>query len=169
MTLPRFAEGFATPRHAAADLGWGPQYTETVVRQGVVTAIAFTGKTPTSLTTADLTALSAAIDASARLSATERRWQAKLANGVHDLLYQARITDAPPASRRESRSEQARLATAVSQPEIRRIMAAYLTTRSPQLRPGSITGGCSSCEGDSLGWFAGVWYAHGGRGSYLRG
>lgn len=136
----RFAGEFGALRRAAADLGCGPQHTEEVVRQGVVTAIAFTGKAPALLTTADLDVLGAAVDGSPRLSASERHREVKLINAVRDLLYQARITDAPPPSRCPSASRDAQIASAVAQPEIRRIMTAYLTTRSPQLRPGSITG-----------------------------
>lgn len=148
----RFAGQFAALREAAARLSWGSQHTENIVRQGVITAIAFTGKPPAGLTVEDLDRLDTEIGASPRLSAAERHWRRKLARGVRELLYEARIVNIPPPSGRASIPEEARLSAAVDPPEIRRVMTAYLTARSAQLRPGSITGIANdlACFGEFL-------------------
>jgi integrase len=148
----QFAGQFAALREAAARLAWGPRHIEAVIRQGVVTAIAFTGKPPAELTTSDLDDLDAQIAASPRLSAAERHRRHKLARGVRELLYEARIIDTPAGSGRTSVRAETRLAAAVDPPEIRRAMTADLAARSAQLRPGSITGMANdlACFGEFL-------------------
>ena len=136
----QFSGQFAALREPAARLSWGPRHIEAVIRQGVVTAIAFTGKPPAGLTTSDLDDLDAQIAASPRLSAAERQRRHKLARGVRELLYEARIIDTPAGTGRTSVPAEARLAAAVGAPEICPAMTAYLAARSAQLRPGSITG-----------------------------
>ena len=98
----QFAGQFAALREAAARLTWGPRHIEAVIRQGVVTAIAFTGKLPAGLTPSDLDELDAQIAASPRLSAAERQRRHKLARGVRELLYEARIIDTPAGTGRTS-------------------------------------------------------------------
>jgi hypothetical protein len=148
----QFAGQFAALREAAARLTWGPRHIEAVVRQGVVTAIAFTGKPPAALSTSDLDELDAQIAASPRLSAAERHRRHKLARGVRELFYEARFIDTPAGSGRASVPAETRLAAAVDPPEILRAMTAYLAARSAQLRPGSITGMANdlACFGEFL-------------------
>lgn len=148
----QFAGQFAALREAAGRLSWGPRHIEAVIHQGVVTVIAFTGKPPASLTTGDLDDLDAQIAASPLLSSVERQRRHKLARGVRELLYEARITSAPAGSGRMSVPAEARLAAAADPPEIRRAMTAYLAARSAQLRPGSITGMANdlACFGEFL-------------------
>jgi integrase len=149
----QFAGQFAALRQAAARLSWSPRHIEAIVRQGVVTAIAFTGKPPHELTGQDLDELDAQIAESPRLSAAERHRRRKLARGVRELLYEARIVNTPAGSGRTSVPPEGRLAAAVNPPEIRRAMTAYLAARSAQLRPGSITGMANdlACFGEFLG------------------
>jgi integrase len=143
---------FAVLREAAARLSWSPRHVEAIVRQGVVTAIAFTGRPPAELTEQDLDDLDAQIAASPRLSAAERQRRHKLARGVRELLYEARIIDTPAGTGRVPVPAEDRLSAAVAPPEIRRTMTAYLTARSAQLRPGSITGMANdlACFGEFL-------------------
>jgi integrase len=143
---------FAVLREAAARLSWSPRHIESIVRQGVVTAIAFTGRPPGELTEQDLNDLDAQIAASPRLSAAERQRRHKLARGVRELLYEARIIDTPAGTGRVPVPAEDRLSAAVGPPEIRRAMTAYLTARSAQLRPGSITGMANdlACFGEFL-------------------
>jgi len=135
----QFAGQFAALREAAARLSWGPRHIEAVVRQGVVTAIAFTAKPPARLTTQDLDDLDAQIAVSPRLSAVERERRHKLARGVRELLYEARIIDTPAGSGRASVPAEARLSAAVDPPEILRAMTAWPASGSScaPLTPGS--------------------------------
>lgn len=148
----QFPGQFAVLREAAARLSWSPRHIEAIVRQGVATAIAFTGKPPGELTEQDLGELDAQIAASPRLSAAERQRRHKLARGVRELLYEARIIDTPAGTGRVPVPAGDRLSAAVGPPEIRRAMTAYLTARSAQLRPGSITGMANdlACFGEFL-------------------
>ena len=68
------------------------------------------------------------------------------------MLYEARIIDTPAGTGRVPVPAEDRLSAAVGPPEIRRAMTAYLTARSAQLRPGSITGMANdlACFGEFL-------------------
>ena len=148
----QFPGQFSVMREAAARLSWSPRHAEAIIRQGVVTAIAFTGRPPGELTEQDLDELGTQIAASPRLSAAERQRRHKLARGVRELLYEARIIDTPAGTGRVAVPAGERLSAAVDPPEIRRAMTAYLTAQSARLRPGSITGMANdlACFGDFL-------------------
>jgi integrase len=143
---------FAVLREAAARLSWGRQFTEQVVRQALVAAIAFTGRAPHELIIADLDELDAAVDASPHISATQRFTHHKQTHGVRQLLYEARIVHTPAPTRGEATSNATKLAHAVSAPEILRTMTAYLKNRSTQLRPGTLAGMANdlACFGEFL-------------------
>lgn len=143
---------FGALRAAAGRLSWGPQFTEQVIRQGLVVAIAFTGRPPPELRTADIDELDAAIEATPHVGAAQRHGHLKRLHGVRRLLYEARICDTPPPSRRASSSDTDKLEQAVGPAEIRRVMTTYVRTRATQLRPGSLTGLANdlACFGEFL-------------------
>jgi len=147
-----YPSDFAILRQAAARLSWGRQFTEQVVRQALVVAIAFTGRAPHELTVADLDELDAAVDASPHIAAAQRFIHHKQTHGLRQLLYEAHIVDVPAPSRRAATSDATKLAHAVAAPEILRTMTAYLHNRSTQLRPGTITGIANdlACFGEFL-------------------
>ncbi|MGB7961979.1 MAG: hypothetical protein WCF12_03335, partial [Propionicimonas sp.] len=131
---------FASLREAAGRLGWSPRFTEQAVRQGVVAAVAFTGRPPRALTAADIDELDAAFEASPHIGAGERYHHHKRSRAVRRLIYEAGICDTPAPGGRVATSDCAKIEAAVAAPEIRRTMTAYVRTRAPQLRPGTITG-----------------------------
>src|SRR6266511_4103912 len=87
------------------------------------------------LTTADLDAFAAAVDASPACS--RKAYHARL-HGLRGVLYECRILDVPPKRGRRGASVAQRLAV-VAAPEIRRVMVRYVQVRAAVLRPTTIT------------------------------
>src|SRR6266545_3422120 len=90
------------------------------------------------LTTADLDALAAAVDATPACSACSRKAYHARLHGLRGVLYECRILDVPPKRGRRGASVAQRLAV-VAAPEIRRVMVRYVQVRAAVLRPTTIT------------------------------
>lgn len=90
------------------------------------------------LTTADLEAFAAALDATPACSACSRKAYHARLHGLAGILYECRILDVPPKRGRRGASVTQRLAV-VPAPEIRRVMVRYVQIRSAVLRPTTIT------------------------------
>ena len=109
------------------------------IAEGLAFAIAFTGKTPATLTQADLDRCVTAVrDSTAGTPAIRKSLASKLF-GVRKLLFEAGLVDCPPAHRRMGGplTRQGRLA-AIAAPEVRDTLLAYLDARAAVLRPKTI-------------------------------
>jgi integrase len=102
-------------------------------------AVAFSGHPPAALTIEDLEALGDAVATTHRLSESMRRRRRSRLFGLRRLLFEAGLVDLPAQHRREGgpATRQGRLA-AVTAPEIRRTLLAYLDVRATVLRPKTI-------------------------------
>jgi integrase len=124
-------------RDAAARVGAASG--DQAVRETLSLAVAFTGRPPSRLNVDDLDALAAAIDTTPRLSPAMRRGRRGQLFVLRRLLFEAGMVDLPAHHRREGgpATRQARLA-AITAPEIRRTLVAYLDARAVVLRPKTI-------------------------------
>ncbi len=122
---------------AAAVLGVASP--EVSVRTVLPLAVACAGRSPSMLSIEDLDRLEQAIDSSPRLTEPMRRGRRGQLFRLRRLLFEAGIVDLPAQHRREGgpATRQARL-MAVTAPEIRRTLGAYLDVRAAVLRPKTI-------------------------------
>jgi len=106
------------------------------IAEGLAFAIAFTGKTPATLTEADLDRCRTAVRTSTAGTPAMRKSRASKLFGVRKLLFEAGLVDCPPARRRQGGplTRQGRLAV-IHSPEIRDTLVAYLDARAAVLRP----------------------------------
>ena len=109
------------------------------IAEGLAFAIAFTGKTPATLTEADLDRCVTAVRTSTAGTPAIRKNRASKLFGVRKLLFEAGLVDCPPAHRRQGGplTRQGRLA-AIAAPGIRDTLLAYLDARAAVLRPKTI-------------------------------
>jgi hypothetical protein len=122
-------------RQIAARLGWSPRWTLDVMHECLPLLLARTGGTMRTLTEDDLHRFEAELQASVVVSTSSRRaYQARLF-GLRQLLFEARIIDAPPTRRRTAASYADRLTVVTA--EIARVILRYLQTRATVLRPSS--------------------------------
>jgi site-specific recombinase XerD len=136
-------DDYRTGREIAARLGWSRRWTYDVLHECLPLLLARTGGSMRTLTGDDLDRFAADLEASVVVSASSRRaYQARLF-GLRQLLFEARVTDAPPTRRRIAASFADRLAGAAN-PEIARILLAYLDARSAVLRPSTLSSLCDS-------------------------
>lgn len=131
-----FAHGFATVRAAAGRLGWQPRWVEAVVVGPLTLAVAFSGRAPQDLADEDLDMLAGQVAKTMAVTAGRRIRLVRDVGRLRAVLYEAKIVD-----RRHRRSRPSRHPLeGVDAAEVRRVIGAYLETRSPTLRPGSLTG-----------------------------
>ena len=138
-TVGLFPDDVAALSAAAGRLGVPNQTATAWLRSAVPMAVAFTGRAPSQLTVEDLDALDAAVATTQRLSTHMRRGWSSYVFGLRQLLFEARIIDAPAVRRRGGgrATREARLAV-VAAPEIRRTLLAYIDARAAVLRPKTI-------------------------------
>ncbi len=140
VTAERYwAVDFERAREAAGRLGWASNWTRDVVRETLPLVLVWSGKALDGLNEADLDGFRSAVEASPAASRWSRRSYSARLYSVRVLLYELGILDTPP--RRGYRA--AALAdrfTAVSAPEIRRAMLAYVKVRSAVLARASLEG-----------------------------
>jgi site-specific recombinase XerD len=138
-TAGLFPDDVAALSDAAARLGV-PEKTATAwLRRAVPMVVAFTGRAPSKVTVEDLDALDMAVASTQRMSTHMRRGWSSYVFGLRQLLFEARMTDAPAVHQRGGgrATREARLAV-VAAPEIRRTLLAYIDARTAVLRPKSI-------------------------------
>ncbi|MDQ6856555.1 MAG: tyrosine-type recombinase/integrase [Candidatus Dormibacteraeota bacterium] len=109
------------------------------VREVLPLAVAFAGRSPSSLTVEDLDALCEAIDTTPRLTEAMRRSRRGHLFRLRRLLFEAGMVELPAQHRRQGgpATRQARLAS-VAAPGVRRSLVAYLDVRATVLRPKTI-------------------------------
>ena len=91
-----FADDFTLARQGAQRLRWQPDWTRSVLREGLVLTLAATGLSMRQLRQEDLDELRGAIDASPLLTPFGRRRKGQLF-GLAQLLFECRLLEAPPA------------------------------------------------------------------------
>lgn len=138
-TAGLFPADVARIAEAAARLEVPDKTTTGLLRHALPMAVAFTGRAPSQLTDEDLDALGTAVATTQRVTAPMRRRWSSYVFGLRQLLFEARIVDAPAVPRRGEglATREARLAV-VGAPEIRSTLLAYIDTRAAVLRPKSI-------------------------------
>ena len=109
------------------------------IAEGLAFAIALTGKPPAGLTDRDLDDCVAAVQAATAGTPAMRHRRGSVLFGVRRLLFEAGLVNCPPAQRRQGGplTRQGRLA-AVTAPEFRDTILAYLDARAAVLRPKTI-------------------------------
>lgn len=132
-----FPDDIARLEDAAARLGAASPWV--AVRDAVQLPVAFAGRAPSTLTTADLDELAAVIDASVRLSEPMRRGRRSSLFRLRRFLFEAGMVTLPAQHRREGgpATREARVSV-VRAPEFRRTLTAYLDARATVLRPKTI-------------------------------
>jgi len=133
-----FADDVARVRAACVQLGWSSRWTLDIVRECLSLVLAWCGRRMSELTTAELDAFAAALDATPACSACSRKAYHARLHGLRGILYECRILDVPPKRGRRGASVAERLAV-VAAPEIHRVMERYVQVRSAVLRPTTIT------------------------------
>ena len=138
-TVGLFPDDVAALSEAATRLGVPPLTATAWLRSAVPMAVAFTGRAPSQLTVDDLDALDVAVASTQRMSTHMRRGWSSYVFGLRQLLFEARVIDAPAVRRRGGgrATREARLSV-VAAPEIRRTLLAYIDARTAVLRPKSI-------------------------------
>lgn len=138
-TVGLFPDDVAALSEAATRLGVPTQTAAAWLRRAVPMAVAFTGRAPSKVTAEDLDALDVAVANTQRMSTYMRRGWSGYVFGLRQLLFEARVIDAPAVRRRGGgrATREARLAV-VAAPEIRRTLLAYIDARAAVLRPKSI-------------------------------
>ena len=111
----------------------------TVVAESLTLVVAFTGRSPRQLTSADIDAVGAVVEASRAATPEARaRWRKSLQR-LRKVLFEAGVVDDPAPSARARLGPEGQLA-GVGAPEVRRAMLAYLDARVAVLRPATIVG-----------------------------
>lgn len=129
----------AALRAAAARLDWTGPWTAAVLRRGLPLAVAATGHAPSALTPDDLEMVRQHVRASPYYPPGMRRALTSQLHGTGRLLFEARITDDPPAHcRGEGPGNLASRLACAGAPEIRRVMLAWLLARQAVVRVSSI-------------------------------
>jgi integrase len=136
-----FPGDFADAHAAAARLGWSPTWARSIVREALVLTIAATGRTLRRLTEHDLDDVCRGIDPSPLITdAARKRHRAQLF-GLAQLLFECRVTDAPPRRRYPAAaSVEQRFAAALPDTPVRAAMTRYVTTRAAVLAASSVDG-----------------------------
>ncbi|MGH9278670.1 MAG: tyrosine-type recombinase/integrase [Acidimicrobiales bacterium] len=130
---------FAFVGEAALRLGWRPGWVSTVMAEALTLVVAFTGRSPRQLTSADVDAVATAVEASqAATPAGRLRWRRSLQR-LRKVLFEAGVVDQPAPSARARLGPAGQLAQ-VGAAEVRRAMLAYLDARAAVLRPATIVG-----------------------------
>ncbi len=130
---------FAFVGDAAVRLGWKPRWVSTVMAESLTLVVAFTGRSPRQLTSADIDSVASAVEASHAATPAGRLRHAKSLQRLRKVLFEAGVVDQPAPPARARLGAQGQLAR-VGAPEVRRAMLAYLDARVAVLRPGTIVG-----------------------------
>ena len=130
---------FAAVAEAAGRLGWKPRWVANVIAESLTLAVAYTGRTPTQLTSYDLDVVATAVEASQAASPACRRRHRKGLQRLRRVLYEAHVIDQPAPSARTRSGPEGQL-SGVGAAEVRRAMLAYLQARSAVLQASTLTG-----------------------------
>jgi len=123
----------------ASQLGWSPKWARDVIDETLCTVMAHSGHRLRELTDTDIETFLAALTACPFASkATAKSWHRRTF-GVRQVLYELAVVADPPRRVLPKASLAERLG-AISAPEIRRVMLAYVECRSAVLARSSVEG-----------------------------
>ena len=136
-------EDFAAGREIAARLGWSRRWTLDVLHECLPLLLARTGRSMRALSCDALDRFDDELQASVVVTASSRKAYRARLFGLRQLLFEARVVDAPPTRRRTAASFADRLEP-VAAPEIARTMLRYLQAREAVLRPSTVSSLCDA-------------------------
>jgi integrase len=134
----RDPRAFAAARAAGSALGWTPSWVETVLGECLAVLLAWHGGQVAGLSSQIIDAFDTELAACMTIPRSSRRAYRNRIAGIRQLLFETRVTDAPPRRRPWARSLEQRLADVEMAPEIRRALLRYVQTRAAALRPKSV-------------------------------
>ena len=134
----RDPRAFAAARAAGLALGWKPSWVETVLGECLAVLLAWHGGRVAGLSSQIVDAFDAELAACITIPSSSRRAYRNRIAGIRQLLFESRVTDAPPRRRPWGRSLEQRLADVEMAPGIRRALLRYAQTRAAVLRPKSV-------------------------------
>ena len=148
-----YPDEVAALRGAAGRLEWAEPWTKAVLGEALPLAVAFMGRSPASLTPADLDTVRTAIRATPHYTAAARRSRLSHLHSLTRLAYEARFIDIPPVQRRQDGpGNLASRLEVVGAPEIRQSMLSYLEARQAVVKARTIRNraGDLACFGEFL-------------------
>jgi integrase len=129
--------GFAAARAAGLRLGWTPAWAETVLGECLAVLLAWHGGLAADLTAEAADAFDAGLAASMTMSrSSARAYRCRLAS-LRQILFETRITEAPPRRGPRARTLEERFADVPVAAAIRQVLLRYVQARSAVLRPKS--------------------------------
>jgi integrase len=132
-------DDLAAAHGIASQLGWSPKWARDVIDETLCTVMAHSGHRLRELTDTDIETFLAALTACPFASkATAKSWHRRTF-GVRQVLYELAVVADPPRRVLPKASLAERLG-AISAPEIRRVMLAYVECRSAVLARSSVEG-----------------------------
>jgi integrase len=134
----RDPQAFAAARAAGLALGWKSSWVETVLGECLAVLLAWHGGRVADLSSQIVDAFDAELAACMTIPPSSRRAYRNRIAGIRQLLFETRMTDAPPRRRPWARSLEQRLADLEMAPDIRRALLRYVQTRAAVLRPKSV-------------------------------
>jgi integrase len=147
--------GFAANRAAGLRLGWTPAWVETVLGECLAVLLAWHGGRAADLTAEAVDAFDAELASSMTMPRSSvRAYRCRLAS-LRQILFETRVTDAPPRRGPRARTLEERFADVPVAAAIRQVLLRYVQARSAVLRPKSV----ESLVNDLLP-FAGYLAAH---------
>jgi integrase len=130
--------GFEQARAAGEQLGWGPIWVDTVLKECLAVILAGTGTTVHRLNDQTVDRFEADLQASVIIPVSSKRaYRARLAS-LRAILFEMGVSDRPPRRRPWSRTLEQRFADVAMPESIRTVLLRYVQTRAAVLRPKSV-------------------------------
>jgi integrase len=130
--------GFAMARAAGLRLGWTPAWVETVLGDCLAVLLACHGGPVAGLAAETLSAFEAALSSSMTMPRSSvRAYRCRLAS-LRQILFETRVTDAPPRRGPRARTLEERFADVPVAAAIGQVLLRYVQARSAVLRPKSV-------------------------------
>ncbi len=132
------AREFASARAAGLNLGWTPDWVETVLGECLAVVLAWRGGTVRDLTREVVDAFDDELGRSMRLPrSTLKAYRCRLAS-LRQVLFEIGVHDQPPRRRPWSRTLEQRFVEVSMAEQIRDVLLRYVQTRASVLRPKSV-------------------------------
>jgi site-specific recombinase XerD len=129
---------------AAGGFDWCPAWRARITDNAFPLVCLTRAITLDQLTVKDLDAVEEAISSATMLTGIHRQHWLTQHRGVRALCYQLGLVDDPPTHANLRRTTPGQRADRIAQPEIRRVVARYLTTIAATLRPATVTSRAAS-------------------------
>jgi integrase len=130
--------GFAAARAAGLRLGWTPAWVETVLSECLAVLLAWHGGPAADLTAEAVDAFEASLSSSMTMPRSSLlAYRCRLAS-LRQILFETRVTDAPPRRGPRARSLEQRFADVPVAAAIGQVLLRYVQARSAVLRPKSV-------------------------------